>query len=228
MRHNPAMIADPESDVPRGLRGARSSLSRFRTSALALILANLVPLFGVLGLGWNAAAIVVFYWAENLVVGFFNILRMRRARGPLEASGMTLNGRPVTEASRSALIAFFALHYGMFTLGHGVFVLAAFGSKFEGSLRDLGTAFLFLAVSHGVSYRRNFLGQGEYLRVSFAALFWLPYKRIFIMHLTIILGGAWAQSKGSPVPALILMVGLKTLIDLVCHLAERRAFLRTG
>jgi hypothetical protein len=203
-------------------------LGRFKTSALALILANLVPLFGVLALGWNAAALVVFYWAENLVVGFFNILRMKRAQGPLGSIRMTLNRRPVTEASRTALILFFVVHYGFFTLGHGIFVLAVFGRQFEGSLRELGTAALGLAVSHGISYRKNFIGQGEYRKVSFAALFWQPYSRVIVMHMTIILGGALAQASGSPVPALAFMVSLKNLIDLASHLAEHRKFLRMG
>ena len=205
-----------------------SLLGRFQTSVLALLLANLVLLLGVLALDWNAAAIVVFYWAENLIVGFFNILRMKRAQGSLGSSRMTLNGRPVTEARRTALILFFALHYGFFTLGHGVFVLTIFGPRFEGSLRYLGTAALGLAVSHGISYRKNFIGQGEYRKVSFAALFWQPYSRVIVMHLTIILGGALAQAIGSPVPAVILMVVLKTLVDLASHLAERRKFLRMG
>jgi len=222
------MISDSEPAAPAETNGPRSLLGRFRASALALVVANLVPLFGVLGLGWNAAAIVVFYWAENLIVGFFNILRMRRAQGPLGSIRMTLNDRPVTEASRSALIVFFIVHYGMFTLGHGVFVLVFFGMKSEGALRGLGQALLFLAASHWISYKRNFLGQGEYRKVSFAALFWQPYKRIFIMHLTIILGGVWAQEKGSPIPALVVMIVLKTLIDLVSHLAEHRKFFRMG
>jgi hypothetical protein len=42
------------------------------------------------------------------------------------------------------------------------------------------------------------------------------------------LGGALAQAIGSPVPALLLMVVLKTLVDLASHLAERRKFLRMG
>jgi len=205
-----------------------SQLGRFQTSALALILANLVPLFGVVALGWNAAAIVVFYWAENLIVGFFNILRMKRAQGSLESSRTTLNGRPVTEANRTAMMLFFAVHYGFFTLGHGVFVLAVFGRQFEGSLQGLATAALGLAVSHGVSFRKNFIGGGEYQKVSFAALFWQPYSRVIVMHLTILFGGALAQAIGSPVPTLILMVALKTLVDLASHLAERRKFLRMG
>lgn len=203
-------------------------LSRLRTSALALIIANLVPLFGVLYLGWSAAAIVFFYWAENLIVGFFNVLKMKRAQGPIDSLHMTLNGRPVTEADRSALIVFFVIHYGMFTLGHGVFVLAFFGAGFGGALKDLTKALPFLAASHGISYTKNFLGQGEYRKVSFAGLFMQPYKRVFVMHVTILLGGAWAQSKGSPLYALIVMIALKTLIDLACHLGEHRKFLRAG
>ena len=205
-----------------------SLLSRFRASALALLLANSIPVLGVLALGWNAAAIVIFYWAENLAVGFFNILRMRKARGTLRSSGMTLNGKTVTEASRTSLIVFFAFHYGFFTLGHGVFVLALFGRQFIGSPRDLALGALGLFVSHGISYRKNFIGGGEYKKVSFADLFWQPYGRVVVMHLTIIFGGALAGASGSPVGALILMVVLKTLVDLGAHLAERRKFLRRG
>jgi hypothetical protein len=44
------------------------------------------------------------------------------------------------------------------------------------------------------------------------------------MHVTILLGGAWAQTKGSPVFALLVLVTLKTAIDLALHLLERRKF----
>jgi Family of unknown function (DUF6498) len=205
-----------------------SLLARFRTSALAIVIANLAPVYGVFALGWNAAAIVIFYWLENLAVGFFNILKMRKAQGALRSTGMTLNGQPVTEASRRALIVFFAIHYGFFTLGHGLFVLLMFGRHLAASPRDLALAALSLAVSHGISYRKNFIAGGEYKKVSFADLFWQPYSRILVMHLTIIVGGALAQNSGSPVQALILMVALKTLVDLASHLNERRKFLRTG
>jgi hypothetical protein len=210
------------------LQGLVSSFGKFQASAVALILANFVPLFGVLVLGWNAASIVVLYWAENLIIGCFNVLRMERARGPLGPTRLTLNGRPVTEASRSAVVQFFVVHYGLFTVVHGVFVWTFFGARFSGSLRDLGLATLGLACSHGISYRRNFIGQGESLKVSFAALFWQPYSRVIVMHLTTLLGGVLAQAMDSPVPALISLVLLKTAVDLLAHLSEQRKFLRTG
>lgn len=204
--------------------GGRSLAARLRASALALVLANLVPLYGVLALHWNATPIMVFYWAENLVVGFYNVLKMRRAQGSAAGSGTTLNGRPVTDRDRGAMILFFVVHYGLFTLVHGIFVAIMFGARGHGTVTDLGMALAFLTVSHGVSYRRNFIGRGEYQRVSFVRLFWQPYPRVIVMHITILAGGAWAQAKGSPLYALLVLVALKTAIDLALHLLERRKF----
>ena len=43
---------------------------------VALVAANMVPLWGVLFFNWDAFYIVLLYWAENLVIGFYNILKM--------------------------------------------------------------------------------------------------------------------------------------------------------
>ena len=61
-----------------------SLLDRLRASALALVVANLMPLAGVLALNWNVTPIMVFYWTENLVIGFYNVLKMRRAQGSVD------------------------------------------------------------------------------------------------------------------------------------------------
>ena len=197
---------------------------RLRASTLALIVANLMPLLGVLALKWNVTPIMIFYWSENLVVGFFNVLKMSRAQGLVTGSNTTLNGRPVQQTDRRAMIVFFIFHYGMFTLVHGIFVLAMFGARFRGIFSELGLALLFLTVSHGISYQRNFIGRGEYQRLAFTSLFWQPYQRVIVMHVTILLGGTWAQAKGSPIYALLVLVTLKTTIDLVLHLLEHRKF----
>jgi hypothetical protein len=199
-------------------------LGRLRTSVLALVVANLVPVYGVLALGWKVAPIMVFYWTENLVVGVFNLVKMARAQGPVGDSHTTLNGKPVTQDSLKALMLFFAIHYGGFTLGHGVFVLVLFSPAMENILGQLGLALLFLSASHGLSYRRNFIGRGEYLRVSFVRLFWQPYVRIVVMHITILAGGVLAGAMGSPIGILLVLVGLKTLIDIGAHWLERRKF----
>lgn len=58
----------------------RTSTSR---SALFLLLANAVPLIGVLFFGWSLLTILVLYWLENGIVGFWNVLKINFARGSL-------------------------------------------------------------------------------------------------------------------------------------------------
>ena len=91
----------------------KSLLERLRASSLALVVANLMPLLGVLAMNWDVTPIMIFYWAENLVVGFYNVLKMRRAQGSVAGSDTTLNGRPVQQSDRRAMIVFFIVHYGI-------------------------------------------------------------------------------------------------------------------
>ena len=51
-----------------------------------------------------------------------------------------------------------------------------------------------------------------------------PYKRILVLHITIIIGGGLAQMLGSPLPALLVLIVGKTLLDLREHNRERVRF----
>ena len=200
-------------------------LETFRTSVVWLVAVNMVPLAGVFLLGWEVSAILFLYWAENVVIGLFNLLKMKAARGSAVKSRYRVNNRPAKDTGRIGLMFFFLVHYGMFTLCHGVFVMLLFGIP-AGSIGWIGLSLLLLFVSHGVSYFHNFIGRGEYLKVSYQDLFMQPYARIVVMHLTIILGGVFVKSLGAPPGALLVMVVLKTGIDIVSHLLERRKHLK--
>lgn len=45
-------------------------------SSVVLIIANVVPLLGVLFWNWSTLNVVVLYWLENVIVGAINILKM--------------------------------------------------------------------------------------------------------------------------------------------------------
>ena len=47
-----------------------------RPSAYALILANLMPVAGVVLFDWNVVTILILYWAESVVIGIVNVLRL--------------------------------------------------------------------------------------------------------------------------------------------------------
>lgn len=207
-------------------------------AVVALVLANLIPLVGVLFLGWSVWAILVLYWLENGVIGLFNVARIARAEGT-ETTGharLTINGRAASAMSRAALVPFFLVHYGIFWVVHGVFVMAmpVFGAM-GGAARDGGpgglggveplavlVALVALVISHGVSFWFNFLGRGEYRRVTPSGQMFAPYGRLVVLHVTIIFGALAISSTGAPAAAVAILVGLKLVLDLGLHLAEHR------
>ena len=195
-----------------------------RPSSIALVLANLVPLGGVFLLDWQVFDILMLYWAENVVIGVVNVLRMA-------VSG---NG------SKWFMIPFFAMHYGLFCFGHLSAVTGIFSDTLESVtawqyfLADplavawksplwLGVA--AIAASHLFSFFANFIAGGEYRRTTVTELMRRPYGRIIVLHVAIILGAALIQWLGSPVMMLVVLIAAKIALDLRLHLAEREKFL---
>lgn len=217
-----------------GLQRARAASASAPLAVALLLAANLLPLGGVLFLGWDVLTILALYWIENGIVGVFNVLRIRRAEGPdrprAGRGGLRVAGRNA-QHGRGYLASFFAFHYGLFWVVHGVFVFAIPAFAGDGISADVyaglslpalvigGTA---LAISHGASYVRNYLGRREYLLVSAGDQFGQPYPRLFVLHITI-LAGAWLLiASGQPVALVALLVVLKTVLDLALHLREHR------
>ena len=56
---------------------------RSTVTLAALIIANLIPVFGVLHLDWDVGAIVVLYGCENLVIGVYTLIKLCMAGGRL-------------------------------------------------------------------------------------------------------------------------------------------------
>lgn len=50
-------------------------------SVLVLLVANAIPLIGVLFFGWSLLTILVIYWLENGIVGFWNVPKIVLAQG---------------------------------------------------------------------------------------------------------------------------------------------------
>jgi len=202
-------------------------------AVVALIVANLIPLVGVLFLGWNVWAILMLYWLENGVIGVFNVLKILHAEGADDPNtGPRLNGRPADTTARAGVATFFCVHYGIFWFVHGVFVLtlpvfSSISGDSTGLLEGLDALTLMFALgalilSHGISYRFNFIGRGEYRRATPSGQMFAPYGRLAILHVTIIFGALAVIFTGAPATAIAILVGLKVILDLGLHLAEHR------
>ena len=252
--------------------------SRYRSSALVLIVVNMVPLVGVLFWRWDAFEIVALYWAENVVLGAINVLKMITCRPrpakidwdqPFTAEEMTAlrksfgisvreTGNDIDELARleaaiekrgkanepvtlpsgvaqpSAILTF-ALFYGGACLLHGLMVNDFFGrddvwsSPVESILRLSTSVYeesfwplMALATSHFYSFVINYLGRGEFRRLTLGSLiFQEPFARVVLLHLAIFICGFFFVLLGSPLPLLMLLVIGKTALDLLFHLRER-------
>ena len=193
-------------------------------SAWVLVAANLVPLAGVLFWGWDAFALIVLFWMENVVVGAFFMLRMLCA-DPSD---------PALWAAKLVMVPFFGFHYGMFTAIHGVFVFDMLGAKrydvqglwvLEPAARAAADYGLWLPVavlvaSHLFSFIWNYLVRGEFRRAKLSELMSRPYARVVVLHVAIILGGIGAMALGSPLWALVVLLAVKIALDLKAHVKE--------
>ena len=52
-------------------------------STIVLLIANAIPLIGVLFFGWSLLTILVIYWLENGIVGFWNVPKIVLAQGSI-------------------------------------------------------------------------------------------------------------------------------------------------
>jgi hypothetical protein len=193
-------------------------------SVLALVIANLVPIAGVLWFGQDLRQLMLGFWAESAVIGAFAILRMVTATGggPCEPWGRRLRLVPV-----------FVFHFGGFMAVHGVLVLVATGHRAElgpNPLLDAPQAVLaspaiqvFLlgtALSHGFSFGWHWLRGGERRLVDARRAMLQPYRRIVVQHVALIGGAIAIGWVGSGVLLLVLLALAKIVCDMRSHRRE--------
>ncbi len=194
-----------------------------RASAIVLVVANLVPVLGVLALGWRTFDVVLLYWVENVVIGAVNALRMLAC-----AKGRKL-----------FLIPFFIAHYGFFCFGHLMAIALLFDGPDEilaiwqqyfampprAALRSpLWIGVAAIAASHLFSFLVNFLAAGEHRRTTVDKLMGRPYGRIVVLQVAILVGAVLIEWLGTPVGLLLALVVIKIVVDLKLHTAERELF----
>lgn len=208
------LVADAPSSDNKTAGNSPADVSPYGSlSTLALIGANLLPLLGILLFNWDLGTIMVLFWAESGIIACYHLLKIWVVRrwlvlliGPL-----------------------FVGHFGAFMAVHFLFIYGIFIEGFDNSgpgdsLAEVGQLFaglwpalLALTISHGISFISNFIGRREYRHMTLQEQMAEPYDRIVIMHVTIIIGGGLSLALGAPLPALILLILLKTVLDLRAH-----------
>jgi hypothetical protein len=203
-----------------------------KSSSLAvLILANIFILIQYYIFNWNSGDVLLLFWVESAIIGFFMILKLISTISRSERKDFTISGR----SSKSSLemylgeksfqivnkiyillflIPFFIVHFGGFMAGHLLFIILLFIPDFS-----LNLVFAIIAssiplfLSHGYSFFFNFLLNKEYDKLKVDNIMIMPYRRIVVMHLTIILGVAI----NAPI---LFLFGAKIIADAYSHISE--------
>jgi len=220
-------------------------MKKYTSSSAALVAANLVPLFGVLYFGWETMDILFIYWFESLIIGIFNVLKMLFTNifdQPNQPVKLRIIANILLFPVKLLTILFFIVHYGGFMLGHGILLLILFANIPESTFQNpasvlpfvidlalkLKIAIFSLFLSHGISFVRNFFFKHEGENNQEKDFLFNPYKRITIMHLTIVLCAGITMATGQNIFALIGLITIKTITDLWAHLKERQRLGRPG
>ena len=206
----------PERFQP-DLNGRRASL---RTAA-AIVIANLVPIAGVLFLGWSAGQILILYWIENFIIGLFTVPRILMARG---------ENPPGTKGSagRAGTALFFLAHYGLFWVVHGVFAaILAFrlpGGEAVGALTaaSFGAAVLAMFVIHGLIFSQQWLRSDARVTATPIGEMFRPYGRLIVLHVTVLLGAFGLSELGAPAWTITLLCLGKMTVELGAELGGWR------
>jgi hypothetical protein len=213
----------------------RTLLLRLREpSSLLLIAGNAIPILGIVFWHWDAFQLLVLYWLETAVLGFWAIMVV--AISPVKALGPLGRKTP-----RVGIIAFLLAHSGIFMGVHFLMLWELFSGSWAGRIHGIRDFFSLIVIGEELWLPLSilFLMRGVMVLVTVVEPRWIPgwkpqpviavpqsegafpiggplfgfYIRIIVMQLALILGGVIAVFAGAGA-SLILLVVIKTAIDL--------------
>lgn len=158
-----------------------------------LIIFITLPIIGILYLGWKWQEIFLLYWLNNITIGAVNVVKMVRTNNTetsTRSNGYSTSLSPIFK--KVIMIFYFCLAYGVFTFCHGIVVWLIINSPvFSGEdiVLNFWPQISLWIVSFIVQIIAAFftLSPSE----SISKLLTAPYKRLIMLHVTIMLG-IWA------------------------------------
>ena len=209
-----------------------------KPSSLILIAANATPLLGVFYWGWDAFLLLLLYWMETAIVGFWVAMQMNL--GPQATSAGTKRTSRYAFFAVLGLLLFFTAHAGIFMFVHFQFLWGLFAGDWPRRIHGPMEFFSLIVIGQGlwVPLLMLFIARGI---AALLALFgpkriagWEPepevpvdkdnplanggpimgfYARIVVMQIAIIFGGFVAMMIGANA-VLAVLIFVKTAIDL--------------
>lgn len=187
-------------------------------SLWSLLFSNLITIFFAITENWNLPTVILVYWFQTIIIGFFNFIRILQLK-KFSTEGFNINNQPAqpTQGMKIVTAFFFLFHYGFFHLIYLSFFIKDLSPNTHQDVLNsmelkyiLLTALLFF-VNHLFSYLYN--RPKDTKKQNIGSLMFYPYARIIPMHLTITLGSLFGNM-------LLFFLILKTFADILMHIIE--------
>lgn len=190
-----------------------------------IIVANLIPVYGVLFEGWSAKEVFLVYCLETIIIGLFNLIKMGIVTA-VRKTDIWYNGPSQTKQHGLFFMFFFLVHYGMFVaIQMGIFFgvsnifpdgnISFFSFFYKWPQLLTKEAYYMLAgfiISYGFGMVYNFILSGQYRTVSLMQIMFQPYIRIFIQQFAVILGSMFL-SFGAGAAFIIIFAAIKIFFE---------------
>lgn len=161
-----------------------------------LVLSNLVAIYGVWILNWDAKIIFLIFCFESIIIGALNFVQIG-----IIAFTFTENGIKTKILGGLFLMFFFLIHYGIFVFAQ-LHIFLSIMKIHDLRITIIELIFSFYKVlpaytlqylglftaSYCLGVLKDFIISGKYKTISLTAQMFSPYKRIFIQQFVVILG----------------------------------------
>ena len=194
--------------------GGRSRVDR---SVMFLLFTNLAIIVWAVLEQWNVSDLLWIYWGQSVIIGWFNVHRIVDLER-FSTDGLRINHKPVpvTCETQRCTAVFFAMHYGMFHLVYGVFLLTTFRIQPGIPLSGILLCILAFYINHRFSYHDNLKREIDGVP-NIGTLMFFPYARILPMQLMVLLGSYIAGNHSNE---LVFFLLLKAATDVAMHFIE--------
>lgn len=177
-----------------------------------IVLSNLLPLLGVAWEGWDIFTLMVFYWCETLVIGFWTVMTVLFFKGQDSA-----DDTPVGIVGAGL----FGGHAGIFMGVHLFLMNSLYGGAWDGHFSSPEAFFDTFIIGQNlwpmlamVFVHRFAIFLEERREASLKPALAGLYMRIIVMQFVIIFGAWGVMMLGSSMFGLLVLVGGRTVMDI--------------
>jgi hypothetical protein len=190
---------------------------------LQIVVWNLMPLIGVLFLGWDPFSVPLCYALESIVIGVFNSFKLTavcffgkktESIGDMNSVGLLAVVFFVSSFSLLLLIQFYSFFHAIGLVADKQVTIMQVMQHVI-TREEVSLLFTTFAVLNAFSFVTEFILPGRYAERTISEQFQEPFPRILVVQFLIAIGGMLYVYTGNKFSMLLVLMLLKTATEYI-------------